>query len=137
LDARGNRSMEAQLPQVFERILLHDKRSFRRGQPVIEPGQEEAQGGSPAEDGQRVPLLPRKRADRVIAFQKRHALREVVGAVLLEAPGIKADNDVIDEHIVACKIEIDQTGQLVSEEEDIVLKEISVDDTERQVAGPA
>ena len=35
--------MEAQLAQIFERVLLDHQRAFRRRQPVIEPRQEEAQ----------------------------------------------------------------------------------------------
>ncbi len=56
--------------------------------------------------------------------------------IRLEAPGVEADGDVVGEHIVAGEIEIDQAGQLVAEEEDVVGKQIGMDDALRQIARP-
>ena len=54
----------------------------------------------------------------------------------LEAPGVEADGDVVDERIGAGEIKVDQPGQPVAEKEHIVGKQIGVDDALRQALRP-
>ena len=75
-------------------------------------------------------------ARALIALEQRLALGHVEGVVALEAPGVERDGDVVGQRIVAGEIEVDQAGELVAEEEDVVGKEIGVDDALRQVGRP-
>ena len=54
----------------------------------------------------------------------------------LEAPRVEADRDVIGERVGAGEIEIDQAGQPLAEEEDVVGKQVGVDHALRQIARP-
>src|SRR5437879_2945417 len=56
--------------------------------------------------------------------------------VKLEAPGVEADRDVVGERVGAGEIKIDQAGQPIAEEENVVGKQIGVDHALRQVARP-
>ena len=128
--------VEAQLARYSSGSFLVDQGAGRRRQPVVEAGQEEAQRRAARQDRQRRDFGIAQRPDALVALEQRHALGDVVGAILLEAPGVQADRDVIGEQIVAGEIEIDQAGQLVAEEEDVVGKEIGMDDAGRQVLRP-
>ena len=111
-------------------------RARRRHDPVVEAGEEEAQRRAAAEQRQGLGLVGRERTDGLVTFDQRHALGDVVGPVLLEAPGIEADGEVIGEEIVAGEIEVDQARELVVEEEDIVREQVGVDDAVRQILRP-
>ena len=47
--------------------------------------------------------------------------------IRLEAPGVEADRDVVGQHVVAGEGEVDQAGEFVAEEEDVVVEQIGVD----------
>ena len=77
-----------------------------------------------------------KRPRLRIAREQRAALGDVVGMIRLEAPGVEADGDVVDQRIGAGEIEIDQPRELVAEEKNVVGKQIGVDDALRQTVRP-
>jgi hypothetical protein len=56
--------------------------------------------------------------------------------ILLEAPGVKTNSDVVDERICAGKIEVDQAGKLVAEKEHVVWKQVGVNHALRQSLRP-
>ena len=56
--------------------------------------------------------------------------------IRLEAPGIETDRHVIGERVGAGKIEIDQPGQSVTEEEHVVGEQIGVDHAVGQITWP-
>src|SRR5260221_10491 len=72
-----------------------------------------------------------------IGAEQRAGLGGVEGMIRLETPGVEADRDVVGQNVVAGERKIDQARQFVAEEEHIVGKQISMDDADRQVAGPA
>ena len=53
-----------------------------------------------------------ERANGQIPRQERLALREIEGAIRLEAPGIQADGDIVGEGIGAGEVEVDQARNL-------------------------
>ncbi|QTK79384.1 hypothetical protein AT6N2_C1678 [Agrobacterium tumefaciens] len=128
--------MEPQLAQIFQRVFLHHQRAFRRRQPVIKARQEETQRRTARQKRQRFELRFAERPYRLITFQQRLALGDVVSAVLFEAPGVEADRHVISEQIVAGEIKIDQPGEFVAKKKDIVLKQIRMDHASRQILRP-
>src|SRR5215475_4728741 len=54
----------------------------------------------------------------------------------LEAPSIQTNRHIIGEGVRAGEIEIDQAGQAVAEEENIVRKEICMNDPLREISRP-
>src|SRR5438132_1624366 len=88
------------------------------------------------EQWQRAAFLIGERPHLRIGLQQAPALGHVVGMICLEAPGIEANRDVVGERVGAGEIEVDQSGELVAEEEHVVGKEIGVDDALRQVRWP-
>src|SRR5215813_2360346 len=128
--------MKAQLSVIFERILGSDQRALWYRQPVHQPRQQETHGRASREDGERITLGHRKRTDHAIAVEQRPPFGDVVGMIGLEAPCIEANGNVIGECIRAGEIEIDQAGNLVAEEENVVRKKISMDYALRQIAWP-
>ncbi len=104
-------------------------------QPVVGAGQQEAQRRAPREQRQGLALRRRERAHALVAFEQGLALGDVEGVVRLEAPGIERDGNVVGEGIVAGEVEIDQGREPVAEEEDVVGKQVGVDDALLQSAG--
>ena len=78
----------------------------------------------------------RQGAHALVALEQRLPLGDIEGVVRLEAPGVERDGNVVGECVVAGEVEVDQARQLVAEEEDVVGKEIGVDDALRQIRGP-
>ena len=72
----------------------------------------------------------------LVGLQQGSRLGDVEARVLLEAPGVKTDGDVIGERVVASEIEIDQPRDLVAEEEHVVGEKIGMDHSLRQLGGP-
>ena len=124
--------MEAHAADILGRIALHDQPAIRNGQPVIEPRQHEAQRRAARQNRQRSLLVATERPHRLIASKQRRPLGQVEGKILLEAPGVEAGGDVVGVEVVASEIEVDQAGQFLAEEEDVVRKQIGVDDALRQ-----
>ena len=56
--------------------------------------------------------------------------------VLLEAPGVEADGDIVSYDIGAGEIEVDQPRQTLAEKEDVVGEQVGVDDPLRQPGRP-
>src|SRR6188472_2669290 len=83
--------VEAQLAQIFERILGPHQRARRYVEPVDQAREQEAQRGAAREQRQAGTLFARERTFRYIALQQRAALGDVVGMVRLEAPSVEAD----------------------------------------------
>src|SRR5690606_13507810 len=71
-----------------------------------------------------------------VGFEQQPRLGHVEGAVGLETPGIETDRNVVGIEVVAGEVEVDQAGQLLLAEEDIVGEEIGVDDATGQVPRP-
>ena len=124
--------MKAQFAVIFQRIFRPTERTVRHRQPVHQPGEQKAHGRAARESRQRIPFRPAKRTHLSIRVKQRPALCDVVRMIRLEAPGIEADGHVIGERIGAGKIEVDETRELVAEEEHIIRKKIGVDDALRQ-----
>jgi hypothetical protein len=57
--------------------------------------------------------------------------------IRLETPGVETDGDVVGERIGAGEIEIDQAGELGTEEEHVVRKQVGMDHALRQVFRPS
>ena len=118
------------------RVLAAHQRIARRVQPVIGARQQEAQGGAARQQRQRLALGAPELAHALVALEQGVALGDVEGVVGLEAPGVERDGDVVDERIVAGEVEIDQSRQLLAEEEHVVGEQVGVDDALRQVGRP-
>ena len=86
-----DRLVEAQLAEIFERILRPHQRARRHVEPVDQPRQQEAQAAPRREQRQRVALRRPTAAAPRIGLQQAPALGDVVGMVGLEAPGVEAD----------------------------------------------
>ena len=129
--------MEGQLPCVFHGILGLDQGPFDLVEPVVEPGEKEAQRSASGECRQGVELGRSEWPHVHVALQEGPALGQVVVAERLEAPGIQADRDVVGEEVVAGEIEVDDAGDLVAGEEHVVGEEVRMDDAGRERPGPA
>src|SRR5580704_1667975 len=123
-----DRLMESQLAKVFERILRLDQRARRHVEPIHQSGQEEAQRRAAAQDRQSLPLDLVERPNLGVGLQQRAPFSDIVGEVLLEAPGVETDRNVVGEGIGAGEIKVDQARQLVAKKEHVVWKEIGMDD---------
>ena len=123
--------MEAQALDVVARILWADESGRIRIEPVVEARQQKPQRGTARENRQGFDFLHRQFAMLTIGRQKTLSLGDVVGAILFEAPGIEHHRDVIGEGIVAGEIEVDQPGDFSTDEQNIVRKEIGMDDAGR------
>src|SRR5690606_38336019 len=102
----------------------------------MRPRQQEAERCAPGQDRKRFALGRLKGTHACVAFEERAALGDVERVILLEAPGVQADGDVVREVIVAGEVEIDQSRNLAAAKEDIVRKKIGMNDTGRKVLGP-
>src|SRR5579871_5462825 len=109
--------MESQLPKVFKRILGLDQGARRNVEPVHQPGQEKAQSRPAAQDRQRLAFELVERSQLRVGLQQRAPFGDIVRKVLLEAPGIEADRNVIGEGIGAGKVKVDKARQFVAEKE--------------------
>src|SRR5947209_14450185 len=63
-------------------------------------------------------------------------LCDIEAAVRFEAPRVQTDCQIVGEKIAAREIEVDQTGYLAVAEEDVVGKQIGMDDAARQSLRP-
>ena len=124
--------MEAQPAQIFQRVLARHQRARRRVQPVVQPGQQEADRRTPAQHRQRRALGIRQRARRVIGAQHGPRLGDIEGKIRLEAPRVQAHRDVVGQDVGRREVEVDQAGQPAVQEEHIVGKQVGMDVTDRQ-----
>src|SRR5205085_4621629 len=103
---------------------------------VDQPRQKKTQRSPARQQRQRILLGLRQLARAAIGVEQRARLGDVEGKIRLETPGVEADRDVVGEDIVAGEREVDQSGKLVAEEEDIVGKQIGVNDADGQIQRP-
>ena len=91
-------AMEAQLGEIFLRILALHQGVGRRVHPVVEPRQQEAQRRA-ARQQSAAPCARPSPSGRtlVVALQQRARLGGVERLVGLEAPGVQADRHVVGE----------------------------------------
>ena len=75
-------------------------------------------------------------ADGVIAVEKRLRLGHVESTIEFETPGIHTDREIVSKEIAASEIEVDHAGNGVVQEQDIVGKEIRVNDAPREMVRP-
>ena len=128
--------MKPQLAIVFERIFRPYQCAVRHRQPIDEARQEKTHGRATCKHGKRFSFGFGKRSHLSVGVEQRSPFGDVVGMIDLEAPGVEADRNVVGERIGTGKIEIDQAGQLVAKEEDVIGKKIGMDDALRQLARP-
>ncbi len=132
----GHALLKAQLAGIFERILGPHQRALGTSRKIDQPGQQEAQRRAARQQRQRVLLGLGQWALAAIAAEKGARLGDVERTIALETPGIEADRDVVGEHVVAGKGEIDDAGNLIAEKEHIVGKQVGVDHALRQILWP-
>ena len=77
-----------------------------------------------------------RRRTLLVAHEERPPLGGVEIEIRLEAPGVEAYGDVVGERVVAGEVKVDQTRKLLADEEDVVGKEVGVDDALWQSIGP-
>ncbi len=126
--------MEAQPRQIFFRVLRLHESTRRMVDKVIEPRQKEAHGGTAREKGKGSKLACLQRSHLRVGLQKTTRLRDVERTVILKAPGVDANPEVVGEGVVAGEVEVDEAGEAVADKEDIVGKEIGMNDAGGQVA---
>src|SRR6516225_445978 len=129
----GNGAVEPQLTQVFERILRPHQCSGRWIKPIKQPCQQEAQRAAARQHRQRGQLGRRERPLPSIALEQQSRLRYVEAAIGFEAPSVQADRQIIGEKVGASEIKVNQTGQLAVAEEDVIRKEVGVDNPHRKI----
>lgn len=100
---------------------------------VMGAGEEEAQGSAAGEQGHRFHLRFREGLYLVIGGEQQSGFGDIE-LPMLEAPGVHGNDKVVDEKIRAGKIEIDEAGEIAIEIENIVWKQVGVDDAARQIA---
>ena len=71
-----------------------------------------------------------------VGIEECARLGDVERIIALEAPGVEADRDVVGEHVVAGKGEIDDAGEPLAEKENIVRKQIGVNHAIWQIHRP-
>src|SRR3954454_16425538 len=86
-----DRLMEAQLAEVFERVLALHQRARRRLDPVDEAREQETHGGAACQQRQRAPLGARQWPPGRVGLEQVAPLGHVIGVVRLEAPRVEAD----------------------------------------------
>ena len=128
--------MEAELVEVLARVLGLDERAVHLVDPVVEAGQQEAQRRPLRKARERGDLVGRAAAHRAVARDHEARLGHVEAEIGLEAPGVEADGEVVDQRVVAGEVEVDQAAEPVALEEDVVGEEVGVDHAARQVARP-
>ena len=89
--------------------------------------QQKAQRGAARKQRQRGDFGGAQRPGFSIMFDQGARLRDVELPIGFEAPRVEADRKVIGEGIVACKIKIDEAGQRVADEKDVVGKKVGMD----------
>ncbi|MEL0021388.1 MAG: sodium-dependent bicarbonate transport family permease, partial [Rickettsiales bacterium] len=77
---------------------------------------------------QRRDLCIGDRTHSVVRRQHPAGLGHIKAVIAFEAPGVEANRQVVGKEIVTRKIEIDQAGKPVTEEKDIVGKEVRMTD---------
>src|SRR6516162_2285194 len=97
----GDGLVEAQLAEIFDRILAPHQRRPALVEPIDQPRQQEAQRRPARQYRQRLPLRARERSHRRIGLQQRAPLGDVVGMIRLEAPGVEADGKIVSERVGA------------------------------------
>src|SRR6204780_720987 len=122
----GDAAVEAQLSQVFERILGLDQRAFGMVEPVVEPRQQEPQRAAARQHRQRRDLGRPERPDSAVLRQHRPRLGDVEATIRLEAPGIEADRQIVGEEVGAGEIEVDEPRYLLAAEEHVIGEQIGV-----------
>ena len=133
----GDALVEAQLADIFQRVLRLHQRARRHVEQVDQPRQQETQRRAARQQRQRLLLGVGQLPLAAIGVEQRARLGDVEGMIRLETPGVQADRDVIGQHVVAGEREVDQPRQLVAEEEHVVGKQIGVDHAVRQIVRPA
>src|SRR5262249_34409139 len=114
-------------------VLVHARLLVDRIQEeIVEPGDREAERGEPELVREGIPFGERERPERLIAGDEGREALQLVG-LAVETERVHRRREVEDELATAGGLEIEHADDLVALEEQVVVKQVSVDDALREL----